>query len=211
MIVMPSNNTGKMVRDLARKYPGRIASLMSPGGQRAPIDGCGLAFDNACFGAFKNGTEWDFRKWMKMMDWAVSGSHNPMWALCPDSVGDITGTLNRWDEFYWITASYGWPVAFAVQDGMRKEHVPKNASVVFIGGSTDWKWETLRYWCDHFSHVHVGRVNTYRRLWQSHDAGAKSIDGTGWPRGDQRQKRGLEAYLMESSGDKVRELQGILF
>ena len=87
----------------------------------------------------------------------------------------------------------------AVQDGMEPGDVPAEAGVVFVGGSTEWKWRTVRDWCDAFDRVHVGRVNTNGKLWECHEAGAESCDGTGWFRGDQRQLRGLIAYLERSS------------
>lgn len=62
-------------------------------------------------------------------------------------------------------------------------------------------------WCSRFPRVHVGRVNTYRRLVQCEEAGAESCDGTGWTRGCQRQARGLVVFLEESSGIKSRESQ----
>ncbi len=108
------------------------------------------------------------------------------------------------------TSRYGWPLAFAVQDGMTVEDVPGDADVIFVGGSTEWKWRTVAMWCAAFQRVHVGRVNTYRRLWECHDAGAESIDGTGWTRGDQRQYRGLLAYLAESTGGRLRSVQQML-
>jgi hypothetical protein len=90
---------------------------------------------------------------------------------------------------------------------MSAADVPHGASVVFVGGSTAWKWRTVSNWCRDFPRVHVGRANTYKRLWQCHEVGAESCDGTGWMRGDQKQLRGLFEYLAESSGEKPRAQQ----
>ena len=99
-------------------------------------------------------------------------------------------------------------VVFAVQDGMTVDDVPSNADVIFVGGTTEWKWQTVAMWCKAFQRVHVGRVNEYKRLWMCHDAGAESCDGSGWTRGDQRQFRGLLAYLEESTnGGRVRQME----
>ena len=94
-----------------------------------------------------------------------------------------------------VIRSYGWPAAFAVQDGMTSGDVPAEADVVFVGGSTAWKRRTMHEWCDHFPRVHVGRVNTGRWLWECDEAGAESCDGTGWFRGDKAQTNSLLSYL----------------
>lgn len=208
VIVMPANNTGIAVGWMAGRYPGKIGHLFSPGAQRGPFTrefGIPYAFDN---GAFALGEAWQEEPWIKMLDWGRLSGQRPLWALVPDVVGDRAGTLRRWGQYAGIVADYGWPLAFAVQDGMVAADVPISADVVFVGGSTEWKWKTMPMWCGHFQRVHVGRVNTYRRLWQCDDAGAESCDGTGWTRGDQIQARGLRAYLEESTnGDRIRQME----
>ncbi len=208
MIVMPANNTGIAVGWMAGRYPGKIGHLFSPGGQRGPFTrefGIPYAFDNGAFGA---GDDWQEEPWIKMLEWGKLSGQNPLWALVPDVVGDRIRTLRKWDIYAPKLAAYGWPLAFAVQDGMEPSDVPAGAEVIFVGGSTEWKWRTVEMWCKEFPHVHVGRVNTYRRLWQCHDAGAKGCDGTGWTRGDQTQARGIRAYLHESThGGRVRQME----
>ncbi len=211
MIVMPGDNTGILVGYLAGKYPGKMGHLFSPRPHRVP---CGpfnfmpFALDN---GAYAAGTEWDESRWFRMLDWARLSGQRPLWALVPDVVGDRDKTLQRWDDYAGRTASYGWPLAFAVQDGMTPVDVPRNADVVFVGGSTEWKWRTVEMWCRAFVSVHVGRVNSYRRLWQCHDAGAESCDGTGWFRGDHgsgKPLRAITAYLEESTnGGSIRQME----
>lgn len=206
---MLANNTGMRTGYLAGRYPGRIGHLFSPGAQTGPfgdLAGYSCSLDNGAFGP--NG--FDETKWVTLLNWARLRGVSPGWVLVPDVVGDRDGTLAHWDQYVPIAAPYRWPLAFAVQDGMTPADVPADAAVVFIGGTTDWKWRTLPIWTGAFPRVHVGRVNTYRRLWQCHDSGAESIDGTGWMRGDQRQYRGLCVYLAESSGERTRTIQGLL-
>jgi len=207
MLVMLANNTGSDVGYLAGMYPGKVGHLYSPGAQRGPKWYLPYALDNERFTA---GPDWSEAKWRKMLDWAKLSGQRPLWALVPDVVGSRSGTIEDWAKYAPILKTYGWTLAFAVQDGMRAEDVPADAEVVFVGGSTEWKWRTYQMWCREFPHVHIGRVNTYRRLWDCHDAGAKSCDGTGFVRGDQRQLRGLFAYMDESSGSKIRQTQGSL-
>ncbi len=197
MIVMPANHTGLRTGILVGRYPGRLAHLFSPGSQRGPFGpDMEYALDNGVFGA---GEKWTEGPWFDLLDWARLSGQRPRWALVADVVADRIRTLRRWEMYADRVADYGWPLAFAVQDGMTREDVPLSAGVIFVGGSTEWKWATMPMWCGHFKRVHVGRVNTYRLLWKCHDAGAESCDGTGWMRGDQRQLRGLSAYLEEST------------
>lgn len=205
MIVMLASNTGIRAGYFAGRYPGRIGHLFSPGDQKGPFEFCDYSLDN---GAFLG--KWTLEKWVKLLEWAKLSDKDPRWILVPDIVSDRDGTLALWREHSPLAARYGWPLAFAVQDGMTPKDVPANAEVVFVGGSTFWKWQSLPTWCKAFHRVHVGRVNTYRRLWTCHDNGAESIDGTGWLRGNQKQYRGLAAYLAESSGETKRAIQGTL-
>lgn len=207
MIVMPANNTGIRVGYLAGKYPGKVGHIHSPQAKRnppGPFEFIPYALDN---GAFIAGDNWTEDRWLAMLEWAKLSGQPPLWALVPDVVGDRLRTLRKWDIYSPVLKRYGWPLAFAVQDGMTPEDVPRDAEVIFVGGSTEWKWQTVTLWCNAFQRVHVGRVNTYRRLWYCHDAGAESCDGSGWFCGDQKQYRGLNAYLEESTGAKQRVLK----
>ena len=207
MIVMPANNTGIRIGYLAGRFPGKLGHLFSPGAHAGPFDFMPYALDNGAYSAFTHGKPWDEELWFKHLDWAKLSGQKPLWAIVPDVVADRNGTLHNWEVYAPQLAKYGWPLAFAVQDGMTVSDVPKNADVVFVGGSTEWKWSTSEVWCEQFPRVHVGRVNTYRRLWDCHDYGAESCDGTGWTRGNQVQARGLRAYLEESTGARKRVTQ----
>ncbi len=205
---MVANNFGVRVGYLAGKFEGKIGHLYSPGAQQGPEQFLPFGLDN---GAFGHDDDWNESKWIELLNWARLSGQKPVWCLVPDVVGDREKTLVRWEVYSPIAATYGWPLAFAVQDGMIPADVPAKAEVVFVGGSTEWKWKTMPMWCKEFRRVHIGRVNTYRRLWDCHDAGAESVDGTGWVRGDQVQWRGLCAYLEESTGLRKRLVQSEMF
>lgn len=212
MVIMLANNTGIQVGFLAGRFPGRIGHLFSPGAQRGPYPFVPYALDNGAYGAFTANREWDENAWCGLLEWARISGQKPLWTLVPDVVGNRVGTLRKWDMFHDVARRYKWPLAFAVQDGMRPKDVPKSAEVVFVGGSTDWKWSTVPLWCAHFPRVHVGRVNEYSKLWVCHNAGAESVDGTGWMREPGgRQYRGLVAYLEETSGERRKLKQEALF
>ncbi len=210
-MVMPSNNTGIQVGYLAGRFPGQLGHLFSPGAERGPFPFMHYALDNGAYGAFTQGREWDEAGWLALLEWARISGQAPLWALVPDVVGDRAATLARWDKYHHVARRYGWPLAFAVQDGMEPCDVPSGADVVFVGGTTDFKWRTYRDCCAAFPRVHIGRVNTYGQLCKCAGAGAESVDGTGWFRGDQRQYRGLLAFLEEQAGVRIPHKQGGLW
>lgn len=202
MMVMPANNAKMLVGYLAGKFPGRIGWLISPDGFKEPHDWLPYAFDNGAFPIWEKGIEWQEGPFYALCERAYGRKHRPLWIAVPDVVANREATLRSWFLHSTRVAAYGSPLAFVVQDGMTPDDIPPSASVVFVGGTTDWKWKNLRTWTANFPRVHVGRVNTYRMLWMAHEAGAESCDGTGWFRGDKQQLAGLLAYLEQSTFGK---------
>ena len=129
----------------------------------------------------------------------------------PDVVGDPEGicyaarpqTLKNYTKWEKRLRKYKTPLAFAVQDGMKMTDVPCSAEVVFVGGSTEWKVKTIPYWCDNFPRVHVARVNGWTRLLNCYQAGAESVDGTGYFKAgwNQRPMVNLRLFLRWQSGE----------
>lgn len=204
---MPSNNSAALIHHLAGRYPGKLGHLYSPGGERGPYPWLPYALDNGAYSAFTDGTPFDRQAWEQLLVWASFAAQPPTWCLVPDVVGDRDATLRAWDTYAPSVRAHGWPLAFAAQDGMRFDDVPPDAAVVFLGGGTEWKRQAIGPWCARFPRVHVGRINTYRWLCICQAAGAESVDGTGWMRGDQDQLRGLIQWLREASGESAREDQ----
>lgn len=197
--MMLSNNTGFDMGFIAGTHQSRIGWLFSPAGWRMPKRGLPYALDNGAF------SRWDEAAFLDLIQNCAAQiavreiQNRPNWVVVPDVVADRSATLDRWHEWAPRLRPYGWPLAFAVQDGMKQQDVPADAEVIFVGGSTAWKWATFRDWAKHNARVHVGRVNGYRDLWYCDQAGVESCDGTGWFRGDKVQLAGLEQYLEESS------------
>lgn len=203
MIVMLSNNTGIIARELLQRWPDNIGHLLSPGGWRAPFRH--YALDNGRGPKKKrlrHNIDWSESSWMKLLHAARQHDVAPRWVTVPDVLMDAAQTIKEWE--YWAPRirDAGWQtLAFVVQDGMRMADVPKDADVVFVGGSIRWKRQTMATWCCNFPRVHVGAINTSRWLWRCHDLGAESCDGTGWFRGDRIQLAGLWDYL---KGERTR-------
>ena len=199
MMVMPANNTGMTVGYLAGRWPGRIGSIMSPpDGWRTLPEWLPYAIDNGAYPIWKRGGIWDEDAFYQICAKAAF-MHTPLWIAVPDVVADREATLESWRRHHAKVSIFSPTLAFVAQDGMTPDDVPSNADVVFVGGTTDWKWKTLRTWTANFPRVHVGRVNTEKLLWTAHEAGAESCDGTGWFRGDTNQLNGLLHYLEHSS------------
>jgi hypothetical protein len=198
MIVMPSNNTGRKIRELWRKYPLRMGMMHAPHSWKN--GDVPYALDNGRYAATTKGKKWEERKFERICQVAKEYERDPMFVVVPDVVGDCEETLKEWDR--WTTSSwlidFGFELAFVAQDGCTPEDIPDNADWVFIGGTPDWKTGNIYRFCKAHPKVHVGGINTGRKLWICHKSGAKSCDGTGWTRGDPNQWIQLRQYLYRS-------------
>jgi hypothetical protein len=184
MMVMPGNNSSAIVHYWAGAHPGKIGWLVGPTAVEKTTfrDWMPFALDNDAFSAYANGTPWDYHAWRRMLDHVADLEvTKPLWALVPDVVGQRDATINNWWTYHETVRQYGFIPAFALQDGMTHDNVPENATHLFLGGTTEWKWKTLPYWAELLDHhLHVGRVNSLERLWTCDRYGVNSVDGTGW-------------------------------
>jgi len=199
MRVLLSNNTGPIAKHLLAKYPDQIGHCISPGGWRKPFP-----YYVAENGRFNSG--WSEDVYFKHLEKVSEHPIAPQWLSVLDVVGDHAKTLAEWKMWYGELRNYGWPLAFVAQDGCEPSDVPKEAEVVFIGGTTTWKRRNIYKFCDYFPRVHVGRINTAKWLKVCHDAGAESVDGTGWFRGDRVQLSWLVKFLEGEHSPNPRPL-----
>lgn len=171
------------VRQLAPEFPGHLGHLLTPqtGNGMAATLATGLpwAADNGCF----NGL--DARAFRRLLA-RCKDAPRCRFVVCPDAVGDAAATLRLWGEWADECRACGQPVAFVGQDGAeaRAAEIPWGGlDAWFVGGSTRWKLSPASFaliaeakrrgkW------VHMGRVNTLRRLRAAYDAGCDSVDGT---------------------------------
>mgnify|MGYP003649797064 CR=1 FL=1 len=196
---------------IADKFPGEDLGLMM-NKSYLRCDRYPIALDNGAYGAWASGEPWDEIRWLKMVV-RCEGRSEIEWVVVPDVVADRDATLCSWSRWAWILKrAYGYNLAFVVQDGMTPADVPLGkaitkptgghdavpvaADIVFVGGTTEWKWKTLRMWTAHFPRVHVGKVNSLRQLLAAHDAGAESVDGSGFA--FESKRRALTHYLNRS-------------
>jgi hypothetical protein len=191
------------------QYRHRVGNLFQPGAfwKASPLN---FALDNYVYSSWSKGQEWPEDKFIALLDKVKASGKTPSWVVCPDSVGDAAKSIALWKEWAPRLREYGWPLAFAVQDGQTGSLVPNDADVIFVGGTTEWKRATIKAWCANFPRVHVARINTYRWLWHCHECGAESIDGTGWFWKDKPKHYQLLDYLAITEGDQQCE-SGALF
>lgn len=141
------------------------------------------AADNDCFNAAK----WDEGRWYDFVA-GLEPFDGCLWVALPDVLGDFAATLDRADTYLPAVAAAGKPVALVAQDGLQPWHVPwLEIDCLFLGGSTAWKESPVaerlaRTAKDQGKLLHMGRVNTLRRLRYAHQIGCDTVDGTSWSR-----------------------------
>lgn len=130
------------------------------------------AADNDAFNGFDPDA---YRKMLK----TLNGIPGCLFVTIPDVVGDHEAT---WLNYLEWMGEVEQPRAYVLQDGA--EHVPWNGiAALFVGGSTEYKLsreaeEWVREAKDRGKWVHMGRVNSWRRLKLAKAWGVDSIDGT---------------------------------
>ena len=215
MLVMPANSTGWFWHCLARET-GRIGHLYSPGSQRGPWPWFPFALDNGAFSCWDMRTnEFDEAKWQEtlpkwkaLIRWA-SPTGMARWAIAPDVPGNATETLKRYKQYHRFVADSEIAPALAVQDGMTVSDVKalsEQPQVICVGGTTEWKWETVELWAKAFPRVHVLRCNSPEKLYYLEELGVESCDGTGWNRGDRRQTQGVETWARSKASPQLFNL-----
>ena len=156
-----------------------IGLMLTPISQRnAPNDSWVWAADNACFSNKWKETTW--LSWLKSKDKPADA----LFATVPDVVADHESTLKLWNKHWQSVAELQFKPAYVIQNGAVTKDVPfHQAKAIFIGGTTDWKLsiaaqkivveaKKLNLW------VHMGRVNSVRRLQIAQEWGCDSVDGT---------------------------------
>lgn len=171
-----ANPSTQRVRDAMSA--GLIGCIVTPKqGNRLP-DGVEFCADNGAFGkGYPGDDEW----WA----WLTSlPAERCVFAVAPDVPFDAAATLQRSGPWLARIRSLGMPAAFAAQDGLETLDVPWGEfDVLFLGGTTEWKLGRHARALTREAKlrgipVHMGRVNSERRLRYAHHIGCDSADGT---------------------------------
>lgn len=164
-------------------YIGRphLGWLLNPraGARTQAIEAAGVpwAADNDCYKRL------DRAAYLAMLRRIATAERSRLlWVTAPDA--DAGATLTRFRLWQPVLDYYDLPIAFVAQDGQEDRSVPWEAiRCLFIGGSTSWKLggharRLIAEAKDRGKWVHVGRVNTLRRMWLFSSTGVDSFDGT---------------------------------
>lgn len=104
-------------------------------------------------------------------------------AVAPDVVGDAQKTLALFPRYASRIHALGYRVGFVAQDGQEEFPFPLNFDVLFVGGTSRWKLGDAATSCIKRAQalgkwVHVGRVNTRKRIQHFALLKVNSVDGT---------------------------------
>lgn len=109
----------------------------------------------------------------------------PLFVNVPDVVADSDATLHHWYRWQAGVRRRGLPVGFVAQNGCEHGVMPAwhEFDSLFIGGDDEWKLgpvvrRLVAVAKKHSKHVHMGRVNSVRRLRYAMSIGCDSVDGT---------------------------------
>jgi hypothetical protein len=195
---------------------GQIGAILTPKqGNRLP-PGVRFIIDNGC-GPGKNGEPGTGypgdRAYLELLSrMSARARRRCLFATAPDVLGDPAATIERSARFvYRVRAWFGLPVALVAQDGLEHLDVPWSwFDVLFLGGSTVWKLgpgarRLVAEAKARGKHVHMGRVNSLRRLRYAHWIGCDSADGTYLAFGPDENLPRLLGWLRDVNG------QGLLF
>lgn len=184
MRLLVSGNT-RQVRELALRFPDHLGHLLTPRNTNRGAVVRGLLPFGADNGAFHGLEPERFRRLLNVVRTHLQRC---LWVVCPDVVADALATIRQFGQWYEEMRSVGVPLAFVGQDGAENLDLPWDAfDAWFIGGSTAWKLS--RASADLAAEakrrgkwVHMGRVNSMRRLRIALRFGCDSCDGSSYSR-----------------------------
>lgn len=184
---------------------GLIDMISTPHQGNRLLSGVPWIADNGCFGDGFPG----YGKWIGWLEREAEHAPACRFVVAPDVFdpttgrGDAAATLARSGPWLAAVRSLGYPVALVAQDGLEALSVPwERIDALFLGGSTRWKLGPHARALTAEAHrhgvwVHMGRVNSHRRLRYARDIGCDSADGTFLAFGPDRNLPQLLDWLAE--------------
>lgn len=167
-----------------------LGALLTPNmGNRPDLSRTAWAADTGCF---STRTPFRLDAYLAWLVELLPHRHTCLFATAPDVVPMNIADEDQAAALTWARARHtlpviralGLPAALVAQNGLERMAVPWDAfDVLFVGGTTAWKlspqaaalvYEAKR----REKHVHMGRVNSARRLRYASEIGCDSVDGT---------------------------------
>lgn len=166
-----------------------VGELIVPGAGNAPdalkLEPGRWAMDNGAYSGFEPAT------FVRMLE-RFYGQKGCRFVAAPDVVADAHQTLSQWPFWSRLIRGVGFVPALVGQDGMTVADLPwSEMGALFIGGSTEWKLgpqaeHLIAYAKARGLWVHMGRVNSQRRIWEAARKGVDSWDGSKYSRFSER-------------------------
>lgn len=180
MLYLANPSTGPIRQAMSE---GLLGCMITPKqGNKLPAPPAAFAVDNGCFG---QGYPGDKAFCWFLMHMSAQARERCLFATAPDVPFDAAATIERLDRFYMLMrGKWGLPVAFAAQNGLENMDVPwSKFDVLFLGGDTEWKLgpearDLVRQAKERYKKVHMGRVNSLKRLKYAEAVGCDTADGT---------------------------------
>jgi hypothetical protein len=177
MILLVSGATKTVNRFRMNPY---IGALLTPraGNSQKSREGLVWAADNSAFANF------DEKSFLKMIE-KIQGS-DCKFVSCPDVVANGESTLKLFYHWMPIIKSFNLPVALVIQNGMKLKDIPfEKLDAIFVGGNDEFKLgKEARRICieakKRSKWLHMGRVNTLKRIKYAFELNCDSIDGSGF-------------------------------
>lgn len=145
-------------------------------------EGFSYAIDNGAWTNYQQGRPFDPRPFERLLDSHGAGAD---WAVLPDIVAGGLYSLRMSLDWLKRVQEFARYVLLPVQNGMTSADVEPHVGGrvgIFVGGDDVWKEKTMPIWGELAERrgclLHVGRVNTARRIKACQLAGAHSFDGT---------------------------------
>lgn len=138
------------------------------------------AADNGCFA---KGDKFNLDAYLRWLA-ALPCQETCLFAVAPDVVGDAVATWQRSAPILPVIRGLGFKVAYVAQDGLDTATLDWGAfDCLFVGGSTEYKlsedaYSAAREARQRGKWVHMGRVNSFRRIKAAAHNGYHSADGT---------------------------------
>lgn len=184
---------------------GTLAQMVTPTSGNRLVPGATFAIDNGTVrivnGAPTTDPDWDPARWWATLD-RYADTPGCLFAVVPDVVGDAEATNERWAVYHGAARDRGYRCAYVLQNGCTS--IPASAGAAFVGGDTEWKLgpqarglvaqaKARGLW------VHMGRVNSERRLRYAFQLGCDSVDGTYLAFGPDRNLPRLQRFMRRAT------------
>ena len=179
-LIAYASRTGTQRNLAALRHAGWRLLVSAAGALRH--EGFPYALDNGAWSAYSQGRPFNEAAFLYALRRLGAGAD---WTTLPDIVAGGHASLELSLRWMQRVLDESPRALLAVQDGLTPDDVVPFVGErvgIFVGGSTAWKLQTLPQWAKMGQQqgcwVHVGRVNTIRRITLCDQCGATSFDGS---------------------------------